>query len=133
MKLLLDSGVWWWQYHRLPLAPGLRALLATPGAALYLCPLSVTEMLYKWRHKPKRLPGPPPAQWLAHSLTGFHLAPFTWEAAELAGLWEWPHGDPIDRALAAVAQVQNLTLVHTDTVLRGLAGFPQKYFPKVEV
>ena len=37
----------------------------------------------------------------------------------------------VDRVLAAIAKEQNLLLVHTDTVLKKLTGFPQKYFPNV--
>lgn len=128
MNLLLDSGVWWRRYHGLPLPGGMLELINAPTAVLHLCPFSVSEMLYKWRHKRHLLPGPDPALWLEHSLTGFRLAPVGWEAARLAGLWEWTHGDPVDRVLCAVARLEGLTLIHTDKVLRDLAGFPQQYF-----
>ena len=48
-----------------------------------------------------------------------------------AGLWDWDHGDLVDRMLAAIAKEQDLILVHTDKVLKNLGGFPQKYFPNV--
>ena len=35
----------------------------------------------------------------------------------------------VDRVLAAIAKEQNLLLVQTDTILKKLTGFPQKYFP----
>lgn len=130
MKVLLDSGIWWRRFHQLPLAPNLKALLAHPDTEFWLCPVSVEEMLFKWRHKPHHLPAPHPDTWLMESLRGFRLAPVTWAAARLAGLWDWQHGDPVDRLLAAVAKTEDLTLVHTDTVLKDLPGFPQRYFPK---
>lgn len=95
----------------------------------WLCPLSVQEMLYKWRHR--KLPAPDPAEWLNEATAGYRTAPVTFEAARIAGLLEWAHGDPVDRLLAAVAVTGGLTLVHTDQRLRMLAGFPQRYFPNV--
>jgi predicted nucleic acid-binding protein len=34
----------------------------------------------------------------------------------------------VDRCLAAIAAETGITLVHTDKVLRGFEGFPQKFF-----
>lgn len=130
MRALIDSGVWWNRYHGLPLHPRLVATLNTV-TEWYLCPLSIEEMLYKWRHKPKHLPAPDPATWLDHSLQGYRPALLTFESARQAGLWDWPHGDPVDRALAAIARTEDLRLIHTDMVLKDLPGFPQLYFPKV--
>jgi PIN domain nuclease of toxin-antitoxin system len=53
-------------------------------------------------------------------------------AAQQAGLWQWPHGDLVDRVLAAIAAETGLVLIHTDQVLKALSGFPQKYFRGVE-
>jgi PIN domain nuclease of toxin-antitoxin system len=130
MKALLDSGVWWARWHGLPLHSGLQEALKEV-TEWWLCPLSIAEMLYKWRHKPKVLPGPNPALWLNRSLSGFRMASISPAAAQLAGLWDWRHGDPVDRLLCAVAKTEGLTLIHTDTVLKDLPGFPQRYFPKV--
>ena len=130
MKALIDSGVWWKRYHGLPLHPRLVSALDTV-TEWHLCPLSIEEMLYKWRHRPTSLPAPPPETWLADSLQGYRPALLTFESAQVAGLWDWEHGDPVDRALAAIAKVEGLTLIHTDKTLRELSGFPQKYFPNV--
>ena len=132
MKVLLDSGVWWWRFHRLPLAKGLTEFLEREVSEFWLSPVSVAEMLYKWRHKPKLLPGPDPASWLDGALTGFRVAPFSLAVARRAGLWDWQHGDPADRILAATAVELDLTLTHTDLVLKALPGFPQRYFPAVK-
>jgi PIN domain nuclease of toxin-antitoxin system len=130
MKALLDSGVWWRRYHRLPLSGELMRCLSGV-TEWWLSPLSVAEMLFKWRHKPAMLPAPAPDGWLENSLQGFRLAHLSVEAARLAGLWDWSHGDPVDRCLAAIARAEGLTLIHTDARLKDLAGFPQRYFKAV--
>lgn len=129
MRALIDSGLWWRRYHGLPMSRRLARFLEQEVSEFWLCPLSLQEMLYKWRHR--KLPAPDPAGWLAEATSGYRLAPVTFEAARVAGLWEWPPGDPVDRLLAAVAQTEGLTLVHTDQRLRPLTGFPQRYFPNV--
>jgi PIN domain nuclease of toxin-antitoxin system len=43
-------------------------------------------------------------------------------------LWDWDHKDPADRLLAATAKIENAELWHTDTRLKKLKGFPQRYF-----
>ena len=48
-------------------------------------------------------------------------------AAMTAGLWDWDHGDLVDRTLAAIAKDKGLTLIHTDKVLKNFTGFPQKW------
>ena len=129
MRALIDSGLWWRRYHGLPLSRRLSRFLEQEVSEYWLCPLSVQEMLYKWRHR--RLPAPDPTGWLAEATAGYRIAPVTLEAGRVAGLWEWSHGDPVDRLLAAIAQSEGLTLVHTDQRLRPLTGFPQRYFPNV--
>lgn len=127
MKALIDSGIWWRRFHRLPLPKKLEEAF-DEVTEWWLSPLSVAEMLFKWRHKPGTLPAPPPEIWLERSLQGYRLAPLTFEAARLAGTWGWKHGDPVDRLLAGIAKAGDLTLWHTDTKLKGLPGFPQRYF-----
>ena len=126
MKALLDSGVWWRRTLDLPLPASLRKFLQDDVTEWWLSPLSVTEMFYKVTHR--GLPAPQKAGWLAEALSGYRLAPFTFEAGQLAGEWPWKHGDPVDRCLAAIASTQRLTLIHTDTRLKNLDGFPQRCF-----
>ena len=52
--------------------------------------------------------------------------------AMTAGLWDWNHGDLVDRIFAAIAKEKGLTLIRTDKVLKNLTGFPQKCFRNVE-
>jgi len=127
MEVLLDTGVWFRRYHGLPLRRDLLRLLDDEATAFYLCPLSVTEITFKWQRG--RLPGlPDPATWVPHSLEHFLIAPVTAQSALQAGLWDWDHGDLVDRTLAAIAKETGIPLIHTDRVLKGLLGFPQRYF-----
>lgn len=131
MRALIDSGLWWRRYHGLPLSRPLALCLELKVSEFWLCPVSIQEMLYKWRHR--KLPVPDPSGWITDAIRGYRIAPVTFDAGQLAGLWEWTHGDPVDRLLAAVAQTEGLTLIHTDLRLRSLPGFPQLYFPNVGV
>lgn len=128
MKVLLDTGVWFRRYHRLPLRPSLVKFLETEVTEFHLCPLSVAEIAFKWQRG--RLPGiSDPAAWIDHSLENFILDHASPAAARQAGLWDWNHGDLVDRLLAALAAESGLVLIHTDRILKGLGGFPQRYFP----
>jgi PIN domain nuclease of toxin-antitoxin system len=93
----------------------------------YLSPLSVAEISYQWQRG--KLPQvPDPQTWVSRSLENFLLLDLSSEAALQAGLWPWAHRDLVDRALAAIAAQNRITLVHTDKVLRDCEGFPQKWF-----
>jgi PIN domain nuclease of toxin-antitoxin system len=127
MKVLLDSGVWWKYALHLPFKKSLSDFLAGPDIEWWLSPFSVVEMLYKVEHR--KLPAPTHKGWLDEAVAGYRVAPFSMAAGIKAGRWEWEHGDPVDRCLAAIALTEGLTLIHTDTVLRDLHGFPHKYFP----
>ena len=97
----------------------------------YLSPLSIAELTYKWNKG--RLEGiPPPSNWIEESIQNFILVSPSISASQKAGLWDWDHGDLVDRLLAAIAEEEGLILVHTDKVLRNLDGFPQKYFPNTD-
>ncbi len=126
MRALIDTGVWFRRYHRLPLTGTLEKLLAEEIEEFCLSPISILEITYKWRHG--RLPCPPPEQWLDDALEHYRLLPVDGPIARQAGLWEWSHGDPADRLIVATAAVHKLTLIHTDTALKPLTGFAQRYF-----
>jgi PIN domain nuclease of toxin-antitoxin system len=128
MKILLDTGVWFRRYHGLPLKRSLVDFLDGQEHEFHLCPLSIAEISFKWQRG--RLPGvPDPARWIDHSLENFLIVHPSPHAAKLAGLWNWSHGDLVDRLLAAMACDLDLMLVHTDRILKKLDGFPQRYFP----
>ena len=130
MKALLDTGVWFRRYHGLPMNQSLRDFLNDEVEEFHICPLSVSEICFKWQRG--RLPGvPDPQKWVAHSLQNFVMEMPDAAVAMTAGLWDWPHGDLVDRTLAAIAKEKGLTLIHTDKVLKSMTGFPQKWFRNV--
>jgi PIN domain nuclease of toxin-antitoxin system len=58
MRALLDTGVWFRRYHRLPMSAALRQYL-NEVTEFYLSPLSVAEISYKWqRGKLPQVPDP---------------------------------------------------------------------------
>jgi PIN domain nuclease of toxin-antitoxin system len=129
MRALLDTGVWFRRYHRLPMSRALRQYL-DEVTEFYLSPLSIAEISYKWQRG--KLPEvPDPRTWVAHAVENFIMIDLSSAAALQAGLWPWTHGDLVDRALAAISAESQLTLIHTDKVLRDLPGFPQKWFKNV--
>ena len=69
-----------------------------------------------------------PDTWLDLALPSWTVMPMTVPVARQAVLWHWEHKDPADRVIAATALFQKTTLWHTDTVLKKLTGFPQRYF-----
>ncbi len=132
MKLLIDTGVWFRFYHGLPLSKRLKSLMEQSESELYLCPLSVFEILFKWQRH--RLPPvvQSPHLWLVDALAGYQIINPTVNDAIIAGLWQWDNSDPMDRLITAVAYNNDLVLIHTDTRLKNLTGFPQMYFPALQ-
>jgi PIN domain nuclease of toxin-antitoxin system len=127
MRVLLDTGVWFRRYHRLPQTASLSRFLDREVTEYHLCPLSVAGVTFKWQRG--RLPGVrDPRTWVDHALENFVLESLSAHPARQAGLWDWDHGDLVDRALAAIASETGVVLVDTDRVLKGLGGFPQRYF-----
>lgn len=131
MRALLDTGVWFRRYHRLPMSSALRRYL-DEVTEFYLSPLSVAEISYKW-HRGKLPQVPDPQTWVAHAVENFIMIDFSPETVLQAGFWPWAHGDLVDRSLAAIAAQCGITLVHTDKILRDCKGFPQQWFKNVGV
>lgn len=130
MKALLDTGVWFRRYHGLPMSQPLRDFLNEEVDEFHICPLSVSEICFKWQRG--RLSGiPDPQRWVEHSLQNFVMEMPDSAVAMTAGLWDWSHSDLVDRTLAAIAKERELTLIHTDKVLKNFSGFPQKWFRNV--
>jgi PIN domain nuclease of toxin-antitoxin system len=112
------------------MSQSLRDFLNNEVEEFHICPLSVSEICFKWQRG--RLPGvPDPQKWVAHSLQNFVMEMPDSAVAMTAGLWDWAHGDLVDRTLAAIAKEKGLTLIHTDKVLKSMTGFPQKWFRNV--
>ena len=128
-RYLLDTSVWWRFVTSGPLDPKAIRLLNQHRLDLWLSPLSVMGVERKIALG--KLVEPNVTGWREQVVAGFHVAELTFAAARLAAQWSWEHRDPWDRMLAAIAKTEDLTLLHTDTVLKELSGFPQRYFAGV--
>lgn len=129
MRALLDTGVWFRRYHRMAMSRSLGQYL-DQITEFCLSPLSIAEITFKWQRG--KLPNvPDPQIWVPRSLENFILLELTPQSTLQAGLWDWPHGDLVDRSLAALAAENQAPLIHTDKVLRNFTGFPQKWFKNV--
>jgi len=127
---LLDTGVWFRYYHKLPLRPALVAYLRE-NPPLYLSAISVWEIATKLRLG--KLPCPPLAEWLEEALTDYEVLPVTDTVARAAGENLMDHQDPADRLIIATAVEHSLVLLHTDRRIRTLKGLQQRYFKSVVV
>jgi PIN domain nuclease of toxin-antitoxin system len=72
-----------------------------------------------------------PDTWLEQALRFWSILPITVAIARQSILWPRAHRDPVDRSLAATGHVERVELWHTNTTLRKLTGFPQRYFVNV--
>ena len=69
------------------------------------------------------------AVWLSSAIIDMREAPLTHEIALAAHRLAWAHRDPVDRFLAATAQVLDLTLVTADErlfALKGISTMPNR-------
>ncbi len=128
-RYLLDTSAWWRFVTSGPLDPKAVRLLDQNRLDLWLSPLSVMEIERKIVLG--ILVEPNISGCREQVVAGFHVAELTFAAARKAARWSWDHRDPWDRISAALAKTEDLTLLHTDIVLKGLSGFPQRYFTGV--
>ena len=128
MRVLVDTNVFIKFCRRLPLSAVIQKTLADPQTERLLSPVSVIELYRLWQrgHVPDH-----PDTWLDLALPSWTVLAITVPIARLSVLWEWEHKDPADRLLAATAKIENAELWHTDTTLKKLKGFPQRYFANV--
>lgn len=82
MDLLADTGVWFRFVRRLPLPESVEKPLEDSGTHRHLSPISVMEIVCRWRAG--KLPCPDPTGWLDNALEGFDLLPVTEPIARLA-------------------------------------------------
>jgi len=128
MRVLADTNVFIKFCRRLPLPAIIEQVLADPQTERLLSPISVIELFRLWQNS--QVPDNPDT-WLELALPSWRVVPITVPVARLSVLWDWDHKDPADRLLAATAKVENVALWHTDTKLRRLKGFPQRYFVNI--
>jgi PIN domain nuclease of toxin-antitoxin system len=126
MKIFFDTGVWLRWYGGLPLPKQLKAFVTENAHSVLLSTTSIYEVTFKF--KLGKLPVPDPRTWIDDSLEGIiEMAPSS-SICAAAAEWPWLHRDPFDRIIAASAVESGAVLVHTDSTLKELAGFSQKYF-----
>lgn len=126
MRILADTSLWFRFARNQRQADAIVSAFKQPQNQIYLSPVSVVEIIQKWRAG--KLPCDDPRLWLDEGLNGFAILPVTEPIARLSAFWEWPHKDPADRTIAATAAIHQVELWHTDTVLKTLSGFPHRYF-----
>ena len=126
MRVLTDTAVWFRFVRKLPQDRTIESVLMDRRTRRYLSALSSLEIIQKWRTG--KLPCPDPQEWLDAALEGFEVIPVSEPIARFSGYWNWDHKDPADRIIAATAELHAIELWHTDTTLRNLKGFPQRYF-----
>lgn len=124
MNLLLDTHIWLWALLEPErLSPKVTAVLDAVGTQRWLSPLSVWEavtLIERGRVEVDR----PADQWVRDALSQAPVteAPVTTEVAFAARALRSRHRDPVDRFLAATAQVFDLTLVTSDAQLLAMTG-----------
>jgi PIN domain nuclease of toxin-antitoxin system len=124
VKLLLDTHIWLWSLlEPARLSPKVAAALASPDTERWLSPLSVWEALLLIERKRLAVDRPGDA-WVREALERAPVteAPVTREVAIASRALKTRHRDPVDRFLAATAQVFDLTLVTADAAVLAIKG-----------
>lgn len=126
VKVLLDTHIWLWSLlepDRLPRKAA--AVLADEATERWLSPLSVWEALLLIERKRLAVDGPA-ERWVREALEAAPVveAPVSLEVAIASRALRSRHQDPVDRFLAATAQVFGLTLVTADRKLLAMTGVP---------
>jgi PIN domain nuclease of toxin-antitoxin system len=124
VNLLLDTHIWLWSLLEPErLAEPVAAALDAEGTRRWLSPLSVWEALLLIERGRLRVDLDAEA-WVREALAAAPVeeAPVTTEVALASRALATHHRDPVDRFLAATAQVFDLTLVTADRELSRLPG-----------
>ena len=124
MNLLLDTHIWLWALLEPDrLAPRVSAALTADDVRRWLSPLSVWEALLLIE-RGRLSVDQPPTEWVREALRRAPVeeAPLTVEVAIASRALAMRHQDPVDRFLAATAQVFELTLVTADEHLLAVKG-----------
>lgn len=125
MKILADTNLFIKFCHRQPLPDEVEKCFDNSATIRCISAISVIEIFRLW--KGGRLLDNPDT-WLDPALPAWTILPVNFPIARQSVLWNWPHHDPADRLLAATAKIENIELWHTDTILKKLSGFPNRYF-----
>ncbi|MES1180252.1 MAG: PIN domain-containing protein [Verrucomicrobiota bacterium] len=125
MKLLADTNLFVKFAHLQPLPDEVEETFDDAETVRHLSAVSVIEIYWLWKNR--RLIDHPD-DWLELALDSWTILPVTAPIARQSVLWDWPHRDPADRIIAATAKIEKIELWHTDTILKKLSGFPNRYF-----
>jgi len=125
MKVLADTNLFVKFCRRLPLPKEVEKVLADEKTERCLSPISVVEIFRLWKngHIPAN-----PDTWLDLALPSWTVLRSRCPLRGFRFYGPWEHKDPADRILAATAEFEGIALWHTDTVLKKITGFPQRYF-----
>jgi PIN domain nuclease of toxin-antitoxin system len=130
VRYLLDTGVWLMSALREEVLPvDIRKIIGEPGERLGLSVFSLWEAAKK--HQQGKLALPMDLSvWLKAALPPqVHLLPLGAEIiVESTRLPEFPVNDPADQLIVATARVHQLTLLTTDTQLKGYRHAQIRYF-----
>ncbi len=116
MKLLLDTHILLWSLlDASKIGKHVAGELERADNELWLSPLTVWEVIVL-SEKRRVVLEPDPVTWIRDVLSTipFQEAMVNHEVAMRSRLIRLPHGDPVDRFLAATAAVYELTLVTAD-------------------
>lgn len=122
--ILLDTHVWLWYLSEDPRLPrSLGIFIDEHDGGRFLSALSVYEFGVLTRKGRFRIVGPNDG-WLrdARRKVPVAEAPVTDEIAAVAATLDIPTNDPIDRLIAATAQVEHLELLSIDRALQDIPG-----------
>jgi PIN domain nuclease of toxin-antitoxin system len=125
VRILADTNLFVKFYHRQPLPVGVEAALESVGTERHVSAVSVIEIYRLWQGQRLMID---PEMWLDAAMESWVVLPIDAPIARQSMLWDWPHKDPADRIIAATAKIEKIELWHTDTVLKKLSGFPNRYF-----
>ncbi len=125
VRILADTNLFIKFHRQLPLPAAVEKMLEADSTERFLSAISIIELFWLWKNK--RVPLNPD-EWLDAALESWTVLPITAPIGRQSVLWDWPHKDPADRILAATAQIEKIEFWHTDTTLKKLKGFPQRYF-----
>ena len=133
MRHLLDTGVWLRAVNQPQTIPaGALRILQTPNEMFGLAAISLWEVGKKVQTGklplPKDLPG-----WFADALAAnIELLGLTGDVVtDAMRLPEFPNRDPADELIVATARVHKLTLLTTDTKLKGYRHARIHYFKPI--
>jgi PIN domain nuclease of toxin-antitoxin system len=117
-QYLLDTHTFLWATKDsaiVNLSKQAKLVLEDIESELFVSSVSLYEIIYKYRRG--KLPEYPQiAENIYEALSGLEAKELAlqWNHAELAANFNWLHGDPFDRMIAAQAKIEKMTLITCD-------------------